>query len=158
MNEPFLANLLLYKNSIKHVCQGLWPSWQKILIPKFVKEVLVICNLFICNFAYMRSKNGLFSETYPLIKSLVLYMRICYMASLFLRPYLSHITRSTCIWLACSHRQYIGLKKILPASIPHLCFGFEIHCHQNICAKCLLKLKTSGIFASKHSTFVIYLR
>ncbi len=63
-----------------------------------VQAALVICGLFICNFAYMRSRNGLFSGTYPLIYShpWSFYMRMCYMRAYFLSPYLSNITRSTC--------------------------------------------------------------
>jgi len=34
-----------------------------------IHAALVICGLFICEFAYMQLKNGLFSGTYPLIYS-----------------------------------------------------------------------------------------
>jgi len=63
-----------------------------------VQVALVICGLFICEFAYMRMKNGLFSGTYPLIYSDLwsFYMRIHYVRAYFWSPYLSHITRSTC--------------------------------------------------------------
>jgi len=63
-----------------------------------VQAALVICGLFICDFTYMRSRNGLFSGTYPLIYSnpWSFYMQICYMKAYFWSPYLSHITRSTC--------------------------------------------------------------
>jgi len=46
----------------------------------------------------MRLKNGLFSETYPLIygNPRSFYMQIHYMRAYFWSPYLSHITRSTC--------------------------------------------------------------
>jgi len=30
-----------------------------------VQAALVICDLFICNFAYVRLRNGLFPGTYP---------------------------------------------------------------------------------------------
>jgi len=65
----------------------------------YIQAALVICGLFICDFAYMRSRNGLFSRTYPLINSQPgsFYMRIHYMRVYFWSPYLSHITRSTCI-------------------------------------------------------------
>jgi hypothetical protein len=63
-----------------------------------VQAALVICGLFICNFAYMRSGNGLFPGTYPLIYShpWSFYMQIHYMRAYFWSPYLSHITRSNC--------------------------------------------------------------
>jgi len=59
---------------------------------------LVICGLFICDFAYLRLIIILFSRTYPLICShpWSLYMRFHYMRAYFLGPYLSHITRSAC--------------------------------------------------------------
>jgi len=65
-----------------------------------IHAALVICGLFICNFAYMWSRNGLFSGTYPLIYSHLwsFCMQIRYMRAYFLSPYLSHITRSTCTW------------------------------------------------------------
>ncbi len=65
-----------------------------------IQAALVICGLFICDFAYMRSGNGLFSGTYPLIYShpWSFYMRIHYMRAYFWSPYLSHITRSNCIF------------------------------------------------------------
>jgi len=63
-----------------------------------LQVALVICGLFICDFPYMRSRNGLFSGTYPLINShpWSFYMRIHYMRAYFWSPYLSHITRATC--------------------------------------------------------------
>jgi len=68
-----------------------------------VQVALVICGLFICNFAYMRSRNGLFSGTYPLINShpWSFYMRINYMRVYFWSPYLSHITRAACSLFLC---------------------------------------------------------
>jgi len=65
---------------------------------KQIQVALVICGLFICHFAYMQLKNGLFSGTYPLIYGNLwsFYMRIHYMRAYFWSPYLSHITRSTC--------------------------------------------------------------
>ncbi len=54
---------------------------------------LVICGLFICNFAYVRLKICHFSGTYPLICR---YSWSFYMRAWFFGPYLSHITRSTC--------------------------------------------------------------
>jgi len=64
---------------------------------KQIQLALVICGLFICEFVYMRLKNGLFSGTYPLIYSdrWSFYMQINYMQAYFWSPYLSHITRST---------------------------------------------------------------
>jgi hypothetical protein len=51
-----------------------------------VQAALVICGLFICDFAYMWSRNGLFSGTYPLIYShpWSFCMRIHYMQANFL--------------------------------------------------------------------------
>ena len=48
---------------------------------------------------YLRSRNGRFSGTCPLINShpWSFYIRICYMLAYFWNPYLSNITRSTCI-------------------------------------------------------------
>jgi hypothetical protein len=70
-----------------------------------LQAALIICNLFICDFAYMQSRNGLFSGTYPLIYSnpWSFYMQICYIRACFWNTYLSHITRSTCILNLCSH-------------------------------------------------------
>jgi len=50
-----------------------------------IQTALVICGLFICDFACMRSRNGLFSRTYPLIYShpWSFYMQILLYASLF---------------------------------------------------------------------------
>jgi len=63
-----------------------------------IQAALVICGLFICDFAYMRSRNDLFSGTYPLIISHYwsFYMRIHYMRVYFWSPYPSHVTRSNC--------------------------------------------------------------
>ncbi len=48
-----------------------------------IQAALVICGLFICDFAYIRSRNGLFSGTYPLIYPWSFYMQICYMEPIF---------------------------------------------------------------------------
>jgi hypothetical protein len=63
-----------------------------------IQAALVICGLFICDFAYMRLKNGLFPRTYPPIYGIPrsFYMQIHYMRAYFWSPYLSHITRSAC--------------------------------------------------------------
>jgi len=65
-----------------------------------IQAALVICGLFICDFVYMRSRNDLFSGTYPLIFShpWSFYMRIHYIRAYFWSPYPSHITRSNCTW------------------------------------------------------------
>jgi len=83
-----------------------------------VQVALVICGLFICEFAYMRLKNGLFSGTYPLIYSdrWSFYMQIHYMRAYFWSPYLSHITRSTCMWI--HHKRWQYLLKISLTGIP----------------------------------------
>jgi len=63
-----------------------------------LQVALVICGLFICDFAYMQSRNDLFYGTYPLIIShpWSFCMQIHYMRVYFWSPYLSHITRSNC--------------------------------------------------------------
>jgi len=63
-----------------------------------IQAALVICGLFICDFVYVRSRNDLFSGTYPLIIShpWSFYMRIHYTRVYFWSPYPSHITRSNC--------------------------------------------------------------
>jgi len=73
----------------------------KKLIKTFLQAALVICRLFICDFAYMRLKNGLFSGTYPLIHGnpWSFYMRIYYIGAYFWSPYLLNITSSTCTYL-----------------------------------------------------------
>ncbi len=64
-----------------------------------IQADLVICGLFICEFAYLRLQIGHFSGTYPPIysHSWPFYMRIRYMRTKFFGPYLSHITRSNCM-------------------------------------------------------------
>jgi len=64
-----------------------------------IQMALVICGLFICDFAYMRSRNDLFSGTYPLIIShpWAFHMWIHYIRVYFWSPYPSHITRSNFI-------------------------------------------------------------
>ncbi len=76
-----------------------WWNWHLHKDGFQVQADLVICGLFICDFAYMQSRIGLFAGTYPQITShpWSLYMRIRYMRVYFWSPYLSHITRSTCI-------------------------------------------------------------
>jgi len=96
---------------------------------------LVICNLFICKFLYMPLKNGLFSETYPLIYSdwWSFYMWIHYIRAYFWSPYLSHITRSTCtkIFLKLNLLDWIGsYSNISPLSLVYTS-GFHMrlpHC------------------------------
>jgi len=64
-----------------------------------IQAALVICGLFIWDFSYMRSRNDLFSGTYPLTIShpWSFYIRIHYMRVYLQSPYLSHIMRSNCI-------------------------------------------------------------
>jgi len=82
------------KHSPHSMIVPLWLSTEK-----EVQAALVICGLFICDFAYMESRNGLFSGTYPLIDSNLwsFYMQIHYIWAYFWSPCLSHITRTTCI-------------------------------------------------------------
>ncbi len=77
---------------------GIWASENTGLT---VQLALILCGLFICNFTYMQSRNGIFSGTYPLIYShpWSFYMWIHYMGTNFWSPYLSHITMSTCTWI-----------------------------------------------------------
>ncbi len=58
-----------------------------------IQAALIICNLFICDFAYDQSRNCHFPGTYTQIYS---YPWSFYIRAYFLTPYLSHITRSTC--------------------------------------------------------------
>ncbi len=78
---------------------NLGKSWC-ILVGILVQAALVICGLFICDFVHMRSRNSLFSGTYPLIYNYPwsFYVQICYIWTSFTSPYLSNITRSTCTW------------------------------------------------------------
>jgi len=64
-----------------------------------IQAALGICNLYICDFAYVRLRNGHFPGTYPQIYSYPwsFYMQIHYKRAYFLSPYLSLITRSTFI-------------------------------------------------------------
>jgi len=92
--QTFYSKFCDYKNDYVWSYQPLWSLY------KAIQAARVICGLFICNFVYMRSGNGLFSGTYPLIYSnpWSFYMRIHYMRAYFWSPYLSHITRSNCIY------------------------------------------------------------
>jgi len=83
-------------------------SWRR-----FFKVINVICGLFICDFAYMRSRNGLFSGTYLLINS---HPWSFYMRVYFWSPYLSHITRATCNQLLVF--QKCGPKSCEPKNLP----------------------------------------
>jgi len=64
----------------------------------YIQAALIICGLFICDFAYMRLENGIFSGTYPLIYSnpWSFYIQIHYMRAYLWSTYLSYLTRSTC--------------------------------------------------------------
>jgi len=77
-------------------------KYQKISItvPILVQVALVICGLFICDFAYMWLQLWHFRGTYPPIYQCYWshYMRIHYMRANFLGPYLSHITRAACTY------------------------------------------------------------
>jgi len=67
------------------VVQGFDWSYRKKTV---VQAALVKFGLFICDFAYIRSRNGLFSGTYPLIYSnpWCFYMQISYMRDYFFEP------------------------------------------------------------------------
>jgi len=73
--------------------------WKNSFVITFKVYITVQAALVICDFAYMRYRNDLFSGTYPLIIShpWSFYIRIHYMRVYFWSPYLSHITRSNCI-------------------------------------------------------------
>ena len=62
--------------------------------------MLLYAVYFICDFAYVND-SWPFSGTYPLIYSnpWSFYIQIRYMRAYFFGPYLSHITRDTCIQL-----------------------------------------------------------
>ncbi len=74
----------------------------------------------------MRSGNGLFSGTYPLIYShpWSFYMRIHYMRAYFWSPYLSNITRSNCIWKVFRFDNNTHFLKTNPMSVKNLKFHF----------------------------------
>jgi len=93
--------------------RGRWRVIRWILI----QVALVICGHFICEFAYMYFKNGLFSGTYPLIYSdcRSFYMRIHYMAANFWSPYLSNIMRSNCIYRESWKERERKTKKVTTA-------------------------------------------
>jgi len=76
-----------------------------------IQAALGICGLFICDFKYIRLKNGLFSGTCSLIygNPRSFYMQINYMRAYFLSPYLSHITRSTCKYILAVHNTHFKL-------------------------------------------------
>ncbi len=96
---PFSSHYWIQYLWFQYSRRIVWMYLPRITMSAFtVQAALVICGLFICDFAYMRSKICLFSGTYPLIYShpWSFYMRIRYMRAYFLSPYLSHITRSTC--------------------------------------------------------------
>ncbi len=86
-----LAKLLFSKFNFPLCTQNLKP------LNIYIQAALVICGLFICDFAYMWSRNDLFSGTYPLIIihpwSFHIRIRVY-----FWSPYPSHITRSNCIY------------------------------------------------------------
>ena len=92
-----------------------------------VQVALVICGLFICDFAYMQLKLWHFRGTYPLIYQCYWspYMRICYMRTIFLGPYLSHITRSACIPFSLNELRFsVYTKRFFSSIIP--CFAQNI--------------------------------
>ena len=63
-----------------------------------VQAALVICCIFICDFASMQLKNGLFHGTYPLIYGIPMsfYVQIHYIRADFWSHHLSHIMKSAC--------------------------------------------------------------
>jgi len=85
--------LFVHLKKIGHHKNDLMSNWSY-----QIQAALVICGLFICDFAYMRLKNGLLSGTNPLIygNPWSFLMWIHYMPAYFWSPYLSNITRSTC--------------------------------------------------------------
>ena len=66
-----------------------------------IQAALVICKLFICDFAYMRLKLWHFRGTHPSISNCYWshYMQVLYMRTNFLGPYVSHITRADCLYI-----------------------------------------------------------
>jgi hypothetical protein len=83
-----LKEIVLFWNRIQNSLSNIVLIYVKLKfpLPFTIQAALVICGLFICNFEYMRSRNGLFSGTYPLIYShpWSFYIRICYMQAYFL--------------------------------------------------------------------------
>jgi len=81
-----------------------------------IQVALVICRLFICDFAYMWLKLWHFRGMYPPIYQWYWshYMRIHYIPANFLGPYISHITRAACTIFG------IELNSLPAWVIPHL--------------------------------------
>ncbi len=103
--------------------------------PMKVQAALVICSLFICDFAYMRLRNGPFPGTYPQIYSYPwsFYMQICYMQAYFWSPYLSHITRSTCTFKKlCRKRMYKWHVAIQPNSKSGKLIIWNVFCSKKV--------------------------
>jgi len=118
-----------------------------------VQVALVICSLFICDFTYRRSGNGLFSGTYPLIYShpWSFYMRIHYMWVYFWSPYLSHITRSTCTSnSATSHLTFPAFHKQREKVIKVVLFDKKcakiVYTRKRGCAICCLGQRCPTVF------------
>jgi len=81
-----------------------------------------------------RSRNDLFSWTYPLIIShpWSFYMRIHYMRVYFWSPYLSHITRSNCTVISVyNDHTCLGTLNLLPL-LTGGCCSEEALCHKNL--------------------------
>ncbi len=110
-----------------------------------VQAALIICGLFICNFAYMQFGNSLFSWTFPLIYShpWSFYIQIHYMWAYFWSPYLSHITKSSCIEKNISKEQCYNVYWLLAKLISHLSwrhivFEIELSIFEQVTRLCRL--------------------
>ncbi len=116
--------------SIHHSPKSVPLSWISVFRFTFIRNCqsykltvqadLGICGLFICEFAFVRFRMILNNRTYPLIYGhpWSFYMRICYMQVIFYGPYLSHITRSACMWF---NREWIIISLMI-----FLWFSLEI--------------------------------
>ncbi len=81
-----------------------------------VQQALVICGLFICDFAYMWLKLWHFRGTYPPKYQSYWshYMQIHYMQANFLGPYLSHITGvARLFWSKAKFENYFSSRAAL---------------------------------------------
>ncbi len=97
----FWASLTLrlnYCNQTIHVATSILNLETCTILFQCIQAALVFRALFICGFAYARSKNCLFQRTNPSISALYrsFYSRIRNSQSSISRSYLPRITRETC--------------------------------------------------------------
>ncbi len=94
-----ITNIFLWSRRVRYN-----RVWLYVYVACCIQVALVICGLFMCDFAYMPLKLWHFRGTYPPIYQCYWshYMRIRYIRANFLGPYLSHITRDPKVKAGCS--------------------------------------------------------